>query len=396
MRPPSSSRLAERERVGGDDPLADVVGEAERRAARRAARCSRSSRRARPSAARCRGPRGWPSGGRDGDSGGESCEGFRAKKWRCVLYVSSADGSTELESAPPFPTTCVTMAPIAPADEAAAQGRRAQPAAHPRRRRRAVRRARAGRRRSTTSPATRASASAPSTGASRTRRLLIDALFEQRIDGHLRGRRGRRSSSTTRGTAFVLLLRAAARSCRRATAASRSCSTVQRPRRRARDRGPRAGCAPLVTELFDRAKAAGVVRADAEPLDTPMITFMMLGAADGPLARRRARPVAPLPRLIVLDGLRPAAPTPLPVAALDVDQLDAVMRRTAAAKRSARRPATPPRTRRSWSRRPAGCLEIAHRSTGSSPSLRCERGVLGRPAPRCPRTPCGCRRRAGT
>ena len=56
-------QAAERQRVGGDDPLAVVVGEAERRPGRRAGRCSRSSRRGRPSAARCRGWRGSASGG---------------------------------------------------------------------------------------------------------------------------------------------------------------------------------------------------------------------------------------------------------------------------------------------------------------------------------------------
>jgi AcrR family transcriptional regulator len=81
----------------------------------------------------------------------------------------------------------------------------------------------------------------------------------------------------------------------------------------------------LVTELFDRAKDAGVVRGDAEALDTPMI-FMMLG----PLMDR-ARHVDPdLWRRylgIVLDGLRPAATTPLPRPALAPEQLDSVMRK---------------------------------------------------------------------
>jgi AcrR family transcriptional regulator len=82
----------------------------------------------------------------------------------------------------------------------------------------------------------------------------------------------------------------------------------------------------LVTELFDRAKAAGVVRADAEALDTPLI-FMMLG----PLMER-ARDVEPdLWRRylgLVLDGLRPESATPLPLPALRPDQLDGVMRKS--------------------------------------------------------------------
>jgi AcrR family transcriptional regulator len=81
----------------------------------------------------------------------------------------------------------------------------------------------------------------------------------------------------------------------------------------------------LVTELFDRAKAAGVVRADVEAIDTPLI-FMMLG----PLMDR-ARDVDPdLWRRylgFVLDGLRPAAATPLARPALAVEQLEAVMRK---------------------------------------------------------------------
>jgi AcrR family transcriptional regulator len=81
----------------------------------------------------------------------------------------------------------------------------------------------------------------------------------------------------------------------------------------------------LVTELFDRARAAGVIRPDAEALDTPMI-FMMLG----PLMER-AHDVDPdLWRRylgLVLDGLRPESATPLPRPALRPDQLDGVMRK---------------------------------------------------------------------
>jgi AcrR family transcriptional regulator len=81
----------------------------------------------------------------------------------------------------------------------------------------------------------------------------------------------------------------------------------------------------LVTELFERAKRAGVVRADAEAFDTPLI-FMMLG----PLMDR-AHDVDPdLWRRylgLVLDGLRPAAATPLPRPAPTPDQLDRVLRK---------------------------------------------------------------------
>ena len=79
-----------------------------------------------------------------------------------------------------------------------------------------------------------------------------------------------------------------------------------------------------VTELFDRAKAAGVVREDASPLDTPVIMLMLGAVMD------RSRDVEPeLWRRylgLVLDGLRPEAATPLAVRSLDAGQIDAVMR----------------------------------------------------------------------
>jgi AcrR family transcriptional regulator len=84
----------------------------------------------------------------------------------------------------------------------------------------------------------------------------------------------------------------------------------------------------LVTAVFDRAKAAGVVRADASPYDAPLISFMVGAVID------RSRDVEPaLWRRylhLVLDGLRPCAASPLPVEALGLEQLDAVLRRPAA------------------------------------------------------------------
>jgi AcrR family transcriptional regulator len=92
---------------------------------------------------------------------------------------------------------------------------------------------------------------------------------------------------------------------------------------RARDR-----LRALVTRLFDRAKDAGVVRADAAALDAPLI-FLMLGAV-----MDRTRDVEPeLWRRylgLVLDGLRPHAAAPLPRPALAPEQFDAVMSRPAA------------------------------------------------------------------
>jgi hypothetical protein len=87
----------------------------------------------------------------------------------------------------------------------------------------------------------------------------------------------------------------------------------------------------LVTEVFDRAKAARVLREDVVPFDSPVIMVMLGAVMD------RARDVSPeLWRrylTLVLDGLRPDAPTPLPVAPLTFDQLDAVMRTPASVPR---------------------------------------------------------------
>jgi AcrR family transcriptional regulator len=81
----------------------------------------------------------------------------------------------------------------------------------------------------------------------------------------------------------------------------------------------------LVTELFDRAKAAGVVRADADPFDAALI-FMMLGTV-----MDRTRDIAPdvWRRYLglILDGLRPGAPARLPVEPLSPPELDAIMLR---------------------------------------------------------------------
>jgi AcrR family transcriptional regulator len=82
-----------------------------------------------------------------------------------------------------------------------------------------------------------------------------------------------------------------------------------------------------VTAIFDRAKAARVLREDVDPLDSPMIA-MMLGAV-----MDRSRDVEPeLWRRylsLLLDGLRPHAATPLPVAALSAPQLNDLMRKRA-------------------------------------------------------------------
>ena len=81
----------------------------------------------------------------------------------------------------------------------------------------------------------------------------------------------------------------------------------------------------LVTQVFDRAKAAGVVRDDVIAFDAPLI-FMMLGAV-----MDRTRDVTPeLWRRylgLILDGLRPDAASALPHPPLDAAQVDAMMGR---------------------------------------------------------------------
>ncbi|WP_028064065.1 TetR/AcrR family transcriptional regulator [Solirubrobacter soli] len=81
----------------------------------------------------------------------------------------------------------------------------------------------------------------------------------------------------------------------------------------------------LVTALYDRGKVARVLRDDVEPFDSPLIAIMLGAVMD------RSRDVEPeLWRrylAIILDGLRPESATPLPIAALTFEQLDAVMQK---------------------------------------------------------------------
>jgi len=76
---------------------------------------------------------------------------------------------------------------------------------------------------------------------------------------------------------------------------------------------------PVVTALFDRAKAAGVLRVDVEPSDAPLIMMMVGSIID------RTREVEPdLWRRylgIMLDGLRPHAASPLPVAPASMEDI---------------------------------------------------------------------------
>ena len=91
---------------------------------------------------------------------------------------------------------------------------------------------------------------------------------------------------------------------------------------------------PLVAQLLQRAKAAGVVRSDLEITDLPLIqlaigTIAEMGRDVAPDAWRRMMAV-------VLDGLRPeCARTELVSAALDQAQLDTVMACYGASRRRA-------------------------------------------------------------
>jgi AcrR family transcriptional regulator len=85
-----------------------------------------------------------------------------------------------------------------------------------------------------------------------------------------------------------------------------------------RIRKAREGLAPAIIELVERAKAAGVVRADVQPTDITLINLMVGTAIDF------SRDVEPglYPRYLemLMAGLRPDAPAPA-VPALSVEQM---------------------------------------------------------------------------
>ena len=90
---------------------------------------------------------------------------------------------------------------------------------------------------------------------------------------------------------------------------------------------------PKVEALLERAQQAGVVRADIVHQDIPVLIQVaarsgcVMPSCDPELSRRYLG--------IVLDGLRPAAATPLPVCAPDIEVLERRARRRAEGKRSA-------------------------------------------------------------
>lgn len=88
---------------------------------------------------------------------------------------------------------------------------------------------------------------------------------------------------------------------------------------------------PRVEAMLARAQRAGVVRDDLEHQDIPVLiqaaarAGCVMPSCDPDLSRRYLA--------IMLDGLRPAAATPLPVGAPDIDALERRVRRRAAAER---------------------------------------------------------------
>lgn len=83
--------------------------------------------------------------------------------------------------------------------------------------------------------------------------------------------------------------------------------------------------APVVGELFERARAAGCLRDDVEGPDMPLLQMMVGTVVD--FSREVSPELWRRYLTIVLDGLRARrdGATPLPVPALDEPQLDAAM-----------------------------------------------------------------------
>jgi AcrR family transcriptional regulator len=83
--------------------------------------------------------------------------------------------------------------------------------------------------------------------------------------------------------------------------------------------------APLVGQIMARAQAAGVLRADLEPTDVPILQFM-IGSA-GFYACDVQPEIWRRMLTLVLDGLRaqPGAPSSLPVPALSIEEFERAM-----------------------------------------------------------------------
>lgn len=145
---------------------------------------------------------------------------------------------------------------------------------------------------------------------------LIDALFEERI-GEITAAARRASESSDPWEALVWFLREACA----LQARDRGLKQALFTRGRERVEQARETILPLVTELVARAKESGALRPDLDPVDLAVLQLMVSAIAD------TTRQIAPQhwERMlqIIIDGLRTSreAPTPLPVAPLDRDQL---------------------------------------------------------------------------
>jgi AcrR family transcriptional regulator len=88
----------------------------------------------------------------------------------------------------------------------------------------------------------------------------------------------------------------------------------------------RARNQPLVTQLVERAQAAGQLRSDLRPTDIPFILFVLTEAAQ--FARQVSPEIWRRYLAVILDGLRPerADVTPLPVPAMLPAEFEMTMR----------------------------------------------------------------------
>jgi AcrR family transcriptional regulator len=86
--------------------------------------------------------------------------------------------------------------------------------------------------------------------------------------------------------------------------------------------------APLVSRLVERARAAGQLRPDLEPTDIPFLVFVLTEVAQS--ARQVSPEIWRRYLALVLDGLRPEREgfTPLPVPALQPEELEMAMRQS--------------------------------------------------------------------
>ena len=172
--------------------------------------------------------------------------------------------------------------------------------------------------RSTTSPITRAWASAPSTGASRTRTTLIDALFEQRSRRIVEIADAAAAHEDAWAGLVYWITNIVERQVR-----DRGLKAIMTSSSRGKKRvaAGRAQIGPRIGPLVPRAQEQGTLRADVAISDIPMLVFMIVGVAeytssvDPDIWRRYLA--------IVLDGLR--ADSKLPHPALDFAQMAKAM-----------------------------------------------------------------------